>query len=474
MKRSILTTIATVALALFACGEATAQTEVSIQSGAIDGMVEGEVISWKGIPFAAPPVGDLRWRAPQPAVQWEGVRQTTIYGHDCMQLPFPSDAAPLGNTPAEDCLYLNVWKPAPADGPLPVIFWIYGGGFVNGGTSPPTYSGAELAKKGVLVVSANYRLGRFGTFAHPQLTEIDADSGLLGNYALLDQIAALKWVQGNVAAFGGDPGNVTIVGESAGGFAVQVLMTSPMARDLFARAVIMSGGDGSAPPVTRRDTERAGLAFAAYQGIAADDPEALAKLRALDADAITDGLNIDTMFHQYEAGRLAPGFPDGRILVDTGQAFAEGAFAHVPVMVGATADDIGGKTGEMVAGARSFSAMLAAQGVPVYAYRFSYVPESLPGQGAWHATDIPFFFDTQAIKYGPATTPRDNAMGRTISAYLVNFARSGNPNGTGLPNWPRYEKSSDVIMDFTATGTAMPQTDPLGEILDAIARRQAL
>lgn len=471
MKRSILTTIATVALALFACGEATAQTEVSIQSGAIDGMVEGEVISWKGIPFAAPPVGDLRWRAPQPAVQWEGVRQTTEYGHDCMQLPFPSDAAPLGNTPSEDCLYVNVWKPAPADGPLPVIFWIYGGGFVNGGTSPPTYSGAELAKKGVLVVSANYRLGRFGTFAHPQLTEIDADSGLLGNYALLDQIAALKWVQDNVAAFGGDPGNVTIVGESAGGFAVQALMTSPMARDLYARAVIMSGGDGSAPPVTRSDTERAGLAFAAYRGIAADDPEALAKLRALDADAITDGLNIDTMFDQYEAGRLAPGFPDGRVLVDTGQAFAEGAFAHVPVMVGATADDIGGKTGEMVAGARSFSAMLAEQGVPVYAYRFSYVPESLPGEGAWHATDIPFFFDTQAIKYGPATTKRDNAMGRTISAYLVNFARSGNPNGTGLPNWPRYEKSSDVIMDFTATGTAMPQTDPLGEILDAIARR---
>lgn len=222
----------------------TAAQVVSTESGKVAGGTSDGVSSWKGIPFAAPPVGPLRWRAPQPAARWDGVRQATAYGHDCMQVPFPSDAAPLGTTPGEDCLTLNVWRPAAATRPLPVIVWIYGGGFVNGGASPPTYSGANLAQQSVMFVSFNYRLGRFGTFAHPQLTAQDPDGGRLGNYGYMDQIAALRWVQRNIAAFGGDPKNVTLVGESAGGMSVNTMVTSPLTTGLFARAIVMSGGNG--------------------------------------------------------------------------------------------------------------------------------------------------------------------------------------------------------------------------------------
>ena len=174
------------------------------------------MLSFKGIPFAAPPVGDLRWKPPQPVTPWTGVRPATAYGSDCMQLPFPGDAAPLGTPPAEDCLVVNVWRPADASTKLPVMVWIYGGGFVNGGSSPAVYDGSQFAKRGVVLVSFNYRVGRFGFFAHPALTK-ESPNGPLGNYAFLDQIAALKWVQKNIAAFGGDAGNVTIFGESAGG-----------------------------------------------------------------------------------------------------------------------------------------------------------------------------------------------------------------------------------------------------------------
>ena len=384
-----------------------------------------------------------------------------------MQLPFPSDAAPLGTTPAEDCLYANVWRPARAAKKLPVIFWIYGGGFVNGGASPPTYSGANLAKQGVLVFSANYRVGRFGTFAHPQLTKENADHGRLGNYGYMDQIAALNWVHNNIAAFGGDPDNVTIIGESAGGMSVLTLVTSPLARGLFHRAVVMSGGNGIAMGgADLAAIEKIGVEFAATKGIAADDPDALTKLRALSAEEITSGLNLTALFAPGPRSFASP-FVDGNIAVDAGDAFRTGRFAKVPMMIGATSADFGGKTGFMVAGARSVSAAIADHGVPVYAYRFSYVAESLGEPGAQHATDIPFFFDTQAIKYAEKTTARDNAMGKTISAYLVNFARTGNPNGAGLTEWPRYSRAGDQIVDFTDSGKAVAQKDPWGAEIDA-------
>lgn len=256
--------------------------QVTLADGVLQGAVDDGVIAFKGIPFAAPPIGPLRWRAPQPVAKWSGVRDATAYGHDCAQLPFPSDAAPLGTPPSEDCLYANVWRPATKQAKLPVLVWVYGGGFVNGGASPATYSGAELAKKGILFFSFNYRLGRFGIFGHPQLTA-ETGAGELANYNHMDQIAALRWVQKNIAAFGGDPANVTIMGESAGGRSIHSLVTSPQTKGLFARAVVQSGGGGDnvAAQSDMASLEALGTAFGETKGIAAGAPQALAQIARL-------------------------------------------------------------------------------------------------------------------------------------------------------------------------------------------------
>ncbi|MYL98249.1 carboxylesterase family protein [Novosphingobium sp. FGD1] len=434
-------------------------------NGMVSGVADHGVVSWKGIPFAAPPVGDLRWRAPQPLPAWEGTRTAERYGSDCMQKPFGGDAAPLGMPPSEDCLYLNVWKPEGERRKLPVIVWIYGGGFLNGGASPATYSGAELARKGVMVVSFNYRVGRFGTFAHPQLSRSNADGGLLGNYGTLDQVAALNWVHDNIAAFGGDPGNVTVMGESAGGMSVHMLLTSPLTqgKGLIHRAIIMSGGNGGGMGGggSLAEAEKTGTAFAATKGIAPDAPDALARLRALSPEQVVDGLNLETLFSGRKAPYSSP-FPDGRIVVDPLRAYAAGKFVKVPVMAGATSADIGGPEGPMIKGARDVSRALTAAGVPVYAYRFSYVASGAKnGQGAAHATDIPFFFDTQAVKYGDSTTARDNHLGKLASDAVIAFATTGDPNGGRLPAWPRYDPAKDMILDFAADGDAHVGRDPL-------------
>jgi para-nitrobenzyl esterase len=275
-------------------------------------------------------------------------------------------------------------------------------------------------------------------------------------------------VQRNAEAFGGDASNVTIFGESAGGMSVNMLLTSPAAQGLFARAVVLSGGDGGPSRLGMAEVEQAGLNFAARKGIAQDDPQALDKLRALPPEDIVDGMNLahrpdgDSPDKTY-VGPIA----DGRLAIDPAQAIAAGRFARVPVMIGATSADIGGKTGFMVAGARSLAGLLAGQGVPVYAYRFSYVAGSVKETGAQHATDIPFFFDTAAIKYGSKTTARDRAMGRAMSAYLVNFAKQGDPNGFGLPAWPAYARASDELMDFAGNGKPVAGKDPWGIEIDA-------
>lgn len=448
---------------------------VKVANGEVSGAVEDGIASWKGVPFAAAPVGPLRWRAPQPAANWNGVRAATQYSADCMQKPFGGDAAPLGTTPAEDCLYANIWKPAGSAGKVPVIVWIYGGGFVNGGASPPTYSGANMAKQGVMFVSFNYRVGRFGTFALPQLTRQDPDHGLIGNYGFLDQIAALKWVQRNIAAFGGDPSNVTIIGESAGGMSVHTLVTTPLARGLFQKAMVMSGGNAeTAGNATLHDVEQVYSDFAKAKGISPSDPDALDKLRALTAEQVTDGLSMMQMFQPKPGPKTFSGpFLDGKIVVDQAKAYESGNFARVPMIIGATSADMGGKSGFMIAGARSASARIAKQGVPVWHYRFSYVADSVGQPGAQHATDIPFFFDNAAIKYGAQTTPKDVAMGKTISAYIVNFAKTGNPNGAGLPAWPKYDAGSDPLMDFSVAGKAVPGRDPWGADIDRDVQRLA-
>lgn len=443
---------------------------VRLEGGLARGTTADGVLSWKGIPFAAPPTGSLRWRPPQPIAAWEGVRDASAYQHDCMQTPFPSDAAPLGTPPAEDCLYLNIWRPISPASNLPVVVWIYGGGFLNGGASPPTYSGANLAKQGVVFVSFNYRVGRFGTFAHPQISRENGGAEALGNYGFMDQLAALEWVRRNIGAFGGNAANVTIIGESAGGMSVHTLVTSPAGAGLFHKAIVMSGGDGGPMgDVDLGSAERIGLEFARTKGIAADDPQALSTLRALPADAVTDGLNMAALFADDGPRNFVSPFVDGKIAVDARQAYAAGKFARVPMMIGATSDDIGGATGMMVSGAHQAAAIISDTGVPVYGYRFSYVAESGRGPqvtGASHASEIPFFLHTEKVKYAEKTTSRDERVGRTVSAYIVNFAKTGDPNRTGLPRWPRYSRKADQIMIFANDGQADAQQDPLRPQLD--------
>jgi para-nitrobenzyl esterase len=498
-----------------------AQDTISIQTGKVKGVAADGLVAFKGIPYAAPPVGDLRWRAPQPAAKWKGVRSAADYAHDCMQLPFPSDAAPLGTPPAEDCLYLNVWVPAPrAAAPMPVMVWIYGGGFVNGGSSPAVYDGSQFAKDGVVLVSFNYRLGRFGFFGHPALTKESKD-GLLGNYAYLDQIAALRWVQANIAAFGGDPHNVTVFGESAGGGSVHMLLTSPLTNGLFQKAIVESGGGrrgfgGGSPHLHeaangKPSGEDTGMAFAKANGIAGEDAAALKQLRALPAEKLVDGLNMASMMQaaQTYTGPMI----DGKIVTgENSDAYLAGTQEHVPVIVGVNSAEFGGgfpgrapatdpytQFGEKAAAARAaydpnqtlsqgaaaaaimsdrgmveparfVAQQLSKAGQPVYEYRFSYVATSMRHDwafGAVHASEIPYVFDTVKARYGAALTPEDEKAAQTIHAYWVQFAKTGTLNPSGLPEWPQYAAGTDMLMNFTAAG-AVPEADPWKTRLDFV------
>lgn len=483
---------------------------VKIDTGELQGKTEGKIVSFKGIPFAAPPVGDNRWRPPQPVQPWTGVRPALEYGSDCMQLPFPGDAAPLGVTPREDCLYVNVWAPAEGGAAkLPVMVWIYGGGFVNGGSSPAVYSGAHFAERGIVLISFNYRLGRFGFFAHPALTKEDP-SGLLGNYGYMDQIAALKWVQRNAAAFGGDANNVTVFGESAGGGSVLMLLTSPLARGLFQKAIIESGGGRSTlmAPRPLKSVEAIGLAFAKEAGITGEDAAALKALRALPAERVVNGLNMASMNSPTYAGPMI----DGQIVVETPEeAFRAGHQAKVPLIAGANSADIGfsfAKTFDevyqpfgvnrpqaeaawnaekttnvravafaiaadrmMVEPARFIVRMVAEAGQPAFEYRFSYVAESMRKEwkGAPHATEIPFVFDTVSARYGKSLTDHDEKVAQAANAYWIAFAKTGDPDSAGGPHWPKYDAAKDAILNFTDNGP-VAEPDPWKARLDLIAQ----
>ena len=524
LSTALMTTCAAASLCAARADAQSTPPQAKVEAGAVAGAVEDGVVAYKGIPFAAPPVGPLRWRPPQPAVAWSGVRPSTQYGHDCMQLPFPSDAAPLGVEPAEDCLVLNVWRPADAKTKLPVMVWLYGGGFVNGGSSPAVYSGAKFAKQGVIMVSPNYRVGRFGFFGFPALTAEHADEPK-GNYGYMDQIAALQWVKRTIAAFGGDPNNVTVFGESAGGGSVHMLLTSPLARGLFQKAIIESGGGrstlmgdrmlGQAKPGLP-SLEEIGVNFAHQNGIEGTDAAALAKLRGLSAQAVTNGLNMASM---STPGAPTYGGPilDGKIVVaDPDAVYKAGQQAKVPVMIGANSADIGFSAARtiddlftpfgarkaqamqaygasaasdpravgsavamdkmMVEPARFVAATFAAQGLPAYEYRFSYVADSMAGQwktGAPHATEIPYVFDTVDAKYGAALTAKDERIARAANTYWVNFAKTGDPNGAGLPHWSRYSAAEDRVMNFGADGQVGSPPDPWKARLDVAAASAA-
>lgn len=513
--------ISALALVLAVSGAAHAAAvarlaRVRIDDGLVQGTVQEGVVAFKGIPYAAPPVGRLRWSPPQPAARWRGVREAVQYGPDCMQIPFPEDAAPLRTKPAEGCLYVNVWRPARATaGKLPVMVWIHGGGFVNGGTSPAVYDGSAFARDGVVLVSFNYRLGNFGFFAHPALSA-EYPRGPLANYAFMDQIAALKWVQRNIAVFGGDPRNVTIFGESAGGMSVNALLITPLARGLFQKAIIESGagrpGLFPARPLSGGpDSAQArGLALAQHFGIEGTGPRALAALRAIPASELVMGLNMATQGRTplYVGGPIR----DRRLYFGApAPLYAAGKGARVPVMIGANSLDLGfmrartlddlyaqfgpdaarargvygagghanlrrlaleaGGDRSMVEPARAIARILSARGQPVYEYRFSYVASSMRKTlfGAPHASEIPFVFDTVAAHYGKATTGADQATARAMHAYWVAFARTGKPRVRGEPAWPAYHAATDELMNFTEQGP-VAEADPRKVRLDLAER----
>ncbi|MDE3169685.1 MAG: carboxylesterase/lipase family protein [Acidobacteriota bacterium] len=505
-------------------GQSSSPT-VAIDSGKVRGTASGGLDIFKGIPFAAPPVGNLRWRAPRPVKPWKGARDAANYGHDCMQLPFPNDAAPLRTEPSEDCLYLNVWTPRQRGAkPLPVMVWIYGGGFVNGGSSPAPYDGSHFAEKGVVLVSFNYRLGRFGFFAFPALLH---ERGGVGNYAIMDQIAALQWVQRNIASFGGDPREVTVFGESAGGRSVNVLVASPEAKGLFVRAIVESGGgrDNHFPavplnePVENGDPSavQRGINFARAMGVDGTDAKALAALRALPAEKVVSRINMGSMSRQADtfSGLIA----DGMIVQRSpAEAYETCAQNPVEVMIGANSADLGtapGKTLEaifapfgagaaaaqrafgvgasdrpeavarkigmvdtMIEPARFVAARVAACGEASYVYRFSYVATPLRARltGAPHSSEIPYVFDTIGESswgnLGKGLTAADYKMASDANAYWVNYAKTGNPNGAGLAEWPRYSAQGDGLMDFTMNDGPKGGPDPWAARLDMVEKIQ--
>ncbi len=472
------------ALVLAMIAGPAASGAVRIDTGLIQGSRDGDLAVYKGVPFAAPPVGPLRWREPAPAASWRGVRRADAFAPACMQtgVSMPGEAPPRIS---EDCLYLNIWTPArTAHARLPVIVWIYGGGFSNGSASMPLYWGDRLARKGAVVVTISYRLGPSGFLALPELTA-ESPHQSSGNYGIEDQIAALAWVKRNIAAFGGDPGRVTIAGQSAGAASVSLLMASPLARGLFQRAIAESGGVFEpiklAPGYQLAAAEKDGHTYAASVGA-----KSLVQLRALPAAALLAGQR-DAVTHPVIEPYVLPASPY--------EVFAAGRQNDVPILVGSNADearslipdlpkvkaatfaaDISNRWGalppqllapyphatdaEAVAARLAFERDLrfgwdvwtwarleAATGRnPVYYYHFTHAPpfpagSVYAGWGPSHFADLWYVFDhldQQPWRW----TAADRDLADAMSSYWVNFARSGDPNGPGLPRWPRFERAS--------------------------------
>jgi len=488
-----------------------AAPEVRVESGELAGVQSGEMNIFRGIPYAAPPIGALRWRPPQPAPQWAGVRRADQFGPDCMQhrgqTPGYGDSS--GPMPSEDCLTLNIWVPkSAANAKLPVMVWIYGGGYVVGSGSQPQYDGVRLAERGVLVVTINYRLGRFGFFAHPALMA-EARGQPLGNYGIMDQLAALRWVQRNIQAFGGDPHNVTIFGESAGASFVSSLLVSPLSEGLFQKAIVESkrshwnfprlesqGPDGK--PSAKED----GVAFATGIGLVNPTAE---DLRALSATTVLGPDNLDASRRAAilrSAGQtggaatlqaIAP-IMDGKILKDdVEEEFAAGHVAHIPIMLGTNTDesnvfpglrddpalalarfgpaldrlqklydpdgtrDRGDVAANIMTAAffqepyRELAMSSAAQSNPTFLYRFGYVAEQLrPALGVRHGGELIYVFGT-----APGMKPlskRDLQIGEMVRSYWTNFAKTGDPNAQGLPPWSRFKPAHQVTLDFGNDG----------------------
>ena len=434
---------------------------VKISAGLVSGVtLQSGVRVFKGIPFARPPIGALRWREPQPPQPWPGIRKADTMGNVCMQVPAPKRvpvnvAVDLPDSPkmSEDCLYLNVWTSAKgANAHLPVMIWIYGGAYTEGAGSSPHNDGESLARKGVVVVTFNYRLGPFGFFSHPELTR-ESGRNASGNQALMDTIAVLQWVQSNIARFGGNPGNVTVFGESAGAAMIGGLVGSPVARGLFQRAIAESGqwmGLGLAPMIPLASAEQsAAFGRGGQRGGPPREPQPLPPLSELRSRSSEEVMNTLRGSGMIIDGWIVP--------EDESVTFAQGRQNPVDLIAGSNKDEhlaFGGNVAfrntEMWA-ARLFAERQAAMGKRAYWYWWTHEPPVEPGGRdlkATHATEIPYVFNNLSA---PRTIPdvssprlafesdKDRALAEMVSSYWVNFAKTGDPNGKQLPQWPRFQ-----------------------------------
>ncbi len=520
MNRVVCSVAAMVALGLSPCANAqpaaaapaasaAAPTYVSVKTGLgpVRGVVDsGGVMSFKGIPFAAPPVGPLRWEPAVPATDWTGERDATAFGPGCLQRTKLSarETASSGAAPAsvsEDCLTLNVWAPVKATKPLPVMVWIHGGGHTAGAASLSFYDGASFARDGVILVSLNYRLGLLGYFAHPALTKAAGKTAPLGSYGTTDQLEALRWVRRNIAAFGGDPKAVTVFGESAGAQSTLTLLATPAARGLFARAIVQSAYIGGRFP-SLAEAEATGAGVAAAVGL----PGAAAtvdQLRAVSGEAL------------IAAQEKLPSGPvvDGRLLpVRPAIAIGRGDILHVPLMIGTNSDEgslvaardpasvLSEGSPDLVAFARTtygapaakdsvlarnlwrdvtftaparWVARKASAAQKVWLYHYDYTPERLRGvwTGVPHGYEVPFVFDSlgRSPPFAGLLTAADKASITTTHSCWVSFAATGVPVCAGAPAWPAYSAAEDPVMDFGVADRVLTHRD--APILDAVEKR---
>ncbi len=461
--------------------------QVMVEQGIVQGTIEDGLRVFKGIPFAAPPVGDLRWKAPQPAEKWKGVKLTTEYAPAPMQGGNP----PSGKS--EDCLYLNIWTPAKTSkDKIPVLVWIYGGGFSFGSTSEPVYDGTKLANKGVLLVSIAYRVNQFGFLAHPELSA-ENPNHVSGNYGILDQIAGLQWIQKNIAAFGGDPDKVTIFGESAGGISVSMLCASPLAKGLFQGAISESGGSfGPTRPTTYpgenmktlKQAEADGVTYVKNAGVSS-----IAELRKIDADKLPTGFGMaggwpivdgyvipDDQYKLYEAGK----YNDVPVLIgynsDEGASFSRertpeeyiagvqkryGKFADALIQAYPVGENSVPKTARDLARDAAFGwhtwiwARLQSEigKSKVFYYYFDQhpdYPEDSPryGYGSPHGQDVAYVF-MNLDPSNPQISQSDLDISEAMGTYWTNFAKYGNPNGEGVPEWPAFSDKNPDVMYLT-------------------------
>lgn len=505
---AILTAAAIFAGAAHPSSAATSETIVQTRNGALQGARAGDVLVWRGVPYAAPPVGALRWRPPQPVHNWDGVRAATKFGNSCPQAAVtPTQLAPLEPL-GEDCLSLNIWAPrAHVSDKLPVMVWLHGGGFIAGAGSEAGFDGTKLAQRGIILVTLNYRLGRLGFFAHPALSQEYPDEPH-GNYGFMDQIAALRWVHDNISAFGGDPENVTLFGESAGAASALSLATSPLADGLFEKMIVQSTPVGFGMRALSEDrpgqpsAETAGYQWAVSKGIKGKDEAALAALRALPVDEIAPSAPDaeEAMAIFLSGGPIV----DGKLLPRPPAAtYAEGSAHPRPMIIGTNSEEGNiwsfehGKAGltpialttdadtlshirdtatrkklrarylaEASGDSHKANAMIvsdtlmgvdalriaqaAARKAPVYLYRFDAVPAQVRSiaTGSPHGTDIFYVFDNlDRFPFHPdSASAGDQLIAHSMADYWAGFARTGTPKAADAPDWPQFDAESPVVL----------------------------